>query len=63
MKTAMQELIDKFDNNDPLPPNWQEKLLDKEKQQIIEAYKTGRDHDLNAFEHAGDYYYKKFNNQ
>ena len=48
MKTAMQELIDKLNNVKPTQycsietiRGWAESLLEKEKEQIVNAYKEG----------------------
>jgi hypothetical protein len=48
MKTAMQELIDKLNNVKPTQycsietiRGWSESLLEKEKEQIVNAYKEG----------------------
>lgn len=61
MKTAMQELIEQ------MHPNFftdQEKgyLLDKEKQQIIDAAKHGANFDKSPFANAEDYYNQTYNN-
>lgn len=37
-KSAMQELIDKIDKNELFGSGWRDRFLEKEKQQIIDAY-------------------------
>lgn len=48
MKTVMQDLIDRLNNDELLPANWQEKFLAKDKKQTIdlctEAYELGLGH-------------------
>lgn len=62
MKTAMQDLIDRLNNDELLPNNWQEKYLDKEKKQITDAFIDG---DSSIFidsieDSADNYYNSKF---
>lgn len=40
-KTAMQQLIEKMENDIILGSNWREKFLEIEKQQIIDAANNG----------------------
>ena len=44
MKTAMQDFIEQLENNKHLESDWEDfknKLLEKEKEQIINAYSDG----------------------
>ena len=61
MKTAMQELIDKLNNVKPTQycsietiRGWEESLLEKEKEQIVNAYNSGQQ--IPPFEFAEKYY-------
>jgi hypothetical protein len=60
MKTAMQELIDYLENNSLIDKkvliNKCKILIEKEKQQIINAYKEG----VFSFQLAEDYYNEKY---
>jgi hypothetical protein len=59
MKTAMQELIEKIEINDYWIPNHiKNELLEKEKEQIIEA-RDGRE--TSSFTTGKDYYDLNFN--
>ena len=61
MKTAMQELIEKIELNDYWIPNHiKNELLEKEKEQIMQAFQVGIDED-NNFYVAEEYYNKTYN--
>ena len=67
MKTAMQELIDKLNNVKPTQYcsigticGWAEFLLEKEKEQIVNAYNSGQQ--IPPFEFAEKYYNETYTN-
>jgi hypothetical protein len=57
MKTAMQELMEWLD--DSIPKTIKEKYLEKEKEQIIDAYNNGQQ--IPPFEYAEQYYNQTYN--
>jgi hypothetical protein len=61
MKTAMQELMEWLD--DSIPETIKEKYLEKEKEQIIDAYDKGGDvnDDLQPLYGTPEEYYKTYN--
>jgi hypothetical protein len=66
MKTAMQELIELIVNNktrlDIIEKN-QQMWLEKEKEQIINAFDMGRDETTRKFREDGEQYYNQTYNQ
>jgi hypothetical protein len=68
MKTAMQELIDKLNNVKPTEfcsietiKEWAESLLEKEKEQIMDAYDAGWSDGVHSIDLNDEYYYETFN--
>lgn len=62
MKTAMQEWFDELKSNYPYLADivYQkgfQKYLEKEKEQIIDAYENGSDHGMDVIEHGLDYFH------
>jgi len=68
MKTAMQELIEKLNNVKPTEfcsietiKGWAESILEKEKEQIMDAYNEGHYHlEFDSF-NPSQYYNETFN--
>lgn len=59
METAMQELIRRIERNKQyIPTELKEELLEKERQQIIEAHNEGIWIDGKAFDEGEEYYNK-----
>jgi hypothetical protein len=68
MKTAMQELIDKLNNVKPTEfcsietiKEWAESLLEKEKEQIMDAYDAGWSDGVHSIDLNDEYYFETFN--
>ena len=68
MKTAMQELIDKLNNVKPTEfcsietiKEWAESLLEKEKEQIKDAYDAGWSDRVHSIDLNDEYYFETFN--
>ena len=67
MKTAITELIDELKDykkttfSDKLVTDYwilkAEKMLEREKEQIIDAYENGSDHGMDVIEHGLDYFH------
>jgi hypothetical protein len=59
METAMQELIRRIERNKQyIPTELKEELLEKERQQIIEAHNEGIWHKEKCFDEGEEYYNK-----
>lgn len=61
-KTPIQELIKECEGNYLMPSGWREKYLEKEKQMVIDAYRTGDDvFNYYSESDAERYYEDKYN--
>jgi hypothetical protein len=68
MKTPLQELIEKLNNVKPTEfcsietiKEWAESLLEKEKEQIMDAYDAGWSDGVHSIDLNDEYYYETFN--
>jgi hypothetical protein len=68
MKTPLQELIEKLNNVKPTEfcsietiKEWAESLLEKEKEQIMDAYDAGWSDGVHSIDLNDEYYFETFN--